>query len=409
YNGYIDFHKMFETMTEEQKLQSRKDTTIIRELFVRSQVRKEDSQFFKDLKKEARDFAGTARGDLASARIALYDFLYEKSNDLLADVGHFVNPVERGIMPQTSADLQELYSRYGIKEAWDKFINDSTDDIDALGEIKTTASGVAIPPQVKDFSTSFVVPFRTLREKENFSVSAPQIFAHHFKSLIFKKHHDELLPMMDAVKAYYEMKQRLGEGTFNNLINFIEEHANQRIFFKQRDFTKTKFGKGIRGLGSMVVTQFLGFAPWTSLTNWIVGNTDTYKHMIGEYGLSVGTRMFTKGFGRIISSNARGFFLDPKATAIMNYYGIETFTTSEVQRLGDILGSTQDILLALQKNSEIFVRGAAFFAEMSDNQWNAFKFEDGNLTVVDPDNVPSLEQVAEWKNKIGSIQGKYDD
>src|SRR5690606_25088142 len=196
---------------EEQRQQSAKDTSILREMWIRMRVRNEDGETFKILKQEARDFAGTARGDYAKACIELYDFLYNKSNELLMDVGYYSVPADRGIMPQTAADIQELWSRYGFSEAWNRFVNDDQDDIDIMSSIDTT-SGVAIPTQKKDFSTSFVVPFRTLREKENFSVSAPKIFAHHFKSLIFKKHHDDVLPMMDAGRHYYHMKMERGEG-----------------------------------------------------------------------------------------------------------------------------------------------------------------------------------------------------
>lgn len=405
YNNYIGFFDQWRQMTEEQKAQSGKDTTFIRNMWVKVKVRQEDSQLFKDLKVQAQGTSPQAK--LAQAKIALYDYLSDRSNELLDETGYFSYPLERGIMPQTEADFNEDWSRYGFSEAWSRFRSETRDEIDNI----QTQHGVVISTKpIIGFETSKKVPFRTLRRKENFSVNVPAIFEHHFNSLIFKKHYDKVLPFMDAIQTHYSMKKSMGEGAYDNLEKFISEYADQRIFFKKTDGAKSTLAKYAKLASSLTVTAFLGLAPLTSAINWSVGNLETWKHLMGDYGFGAGNRKFQRGLRRMYKLSAIGkSVLDPKALAIMDYYGIETFANNEIVQGSNPLAALNDLALYAQKNGEIAIRGAALFAEMTDAQWNAFDLNaDGSLAVNEKD-APKPLEVAEWKNRIGSIQGKYDD
>jgi hypothetical protein len=268
-----------------------------------------------------------------------------------------------------------------------------------------------------DFTTTKKVPYRTLRKKERPSVNAPVIFAHHFNTLIYKKHFDPVVPVADAVLENYKMKRAMGEGKYNNLEEYIKEWANQKIFFQKGDAAKSKLGRAASILTSLTVTQFLGLAPLTSFINLSTGQFETWKNLIGDYGFSGGTGRLVTGvkrlhgvdfmnFSRMAKDNK--FIYNPKALAIMKYYGIETFVNSEIEKYGDVVGQVQDVMLAMQQNSEIMIRGAAFFAEMTEEQWNAFTLSPDGTLNTGP-GIPDALTVAEWRNRIGSIQGKYDD
>ncbi len=411
YNDYKDFGALYQTLTDVQKDQCGKDTTLIRNMWVKIHVKSQDSEAFVKLKNEAKMFKGTSVGKLAQAKINLYDYLYEKSNELLQETGYFHFPVERGLMPMMSSDINETWARYGFSRAKDEFLSSTKDDIDA---VQTQHGMVVSVAPIMSFNNTKKVPYRTLQEKENFSINVPAIFEHHFNSLIFKKHYDEVLPIMDAVQVYYKMQQSMGAGKFENLQKFISEYAEQKIFMKKRDAAKSVGAKATRFVSSMTVTAFMGLAPVSSAINWLVGNTETMKHLMGDYGFGEGLDKFRKGFERMYSVKDitryanEEFLMDPKALAIMDHYGVETFVKSEIQNVGNIGGRVQDALLILQKNGEIMIRGASLFAQMSDEQWDAFTLNaDGSLNVGPK--APKPEQVAEWKNSIESVQGKYSD
>lgn len=407
YNGYEHFFTTWEQMSEEQRFQSGRDTSIIRNLWIKAKLKEYDSSYFVDLKKQAQ--VDNVTGKLAAAKIALYDYLYDRSNDLLAETGYFAYPLERGLMPQTEADFNETWSRYGFGEAKRRFLDENQSEADNL----ETLHGITISTNpIIGFQSSKKVPFRTLKNKKNFSVNVPAIFEHHFNSLIFKKHYDKVLPFMDAIQVHYQMRQNMGEGSYANLQEFITEYANQRIFYKKTDLKKTKPAKIIGLLSSLTVTMFLGLAPMTSIVNWSVGNLETWKQFIGDYGFGEGSRKMRKGFSRIYSPDISGgkpTLISKKGLAIMERYGITTFTESELKDKGNYFGKVQDAMLTLQTSGEIAIRGAALLAEFSDAQWNAFSINENGELIEDKANAPTELQVAEWKNKIGSAQGKYDD
>ncbi len=415
YDGYNNFGELYENFTEEEINQSGQDTTYLRNLYIKVSVRSSDSAEFVILKREAQMYKGTPRGHKASAKIKMYDFIYERNNTLLSETGNDFYMIERANLPQTYADFQEEWSRYGFTKAWSDFWDKTHPEED--NDAYSIEAGVIISlNHEQNFETRKTTPYRTLRKKDNFSINVPQIFSHHFSTLIFKKHYDKVLPVMDAARVYYEMGAQQGSN-FKNIVQFINDYANQKIFFQKTDFAKSRRAKVIRLASTMVVTQFLGLAPITSMINLVVGLSESYKHLIGDFGLSAGTERAKKGFTRMVGGDRGeiGFsglvngkvLFNRKAMAIMDYYGIETFSTSEIFQMGDTFGHVQDLMLSLQKSSEILVRGAALFAEMSDEQWDAFEIQaDGKLNVSN--HAPSELDVAEWKNKIGNIQGKYD-
>lgn len=414
YNGYNKYKERIESASKKDRSLMSRDTSLLRNLWVKAKMATNDSADYAALKAEAGQFAGTEKGRRAEAQMKLWDFLYNTSNDLLRDTGYYSFTVERGMMPQTAADFMEVYSRYGLVEARKEFLKDHSADIDRI----MTEEGVIVgEAPVMNFQNTKKVPYRTLRKKDTFSVNVPAIFAHHFNTLIFKKHYDQIVPVADAILEYYKAKRTAGGQKFENIEKLINEWAAQHIFFQKGDARKTKIGKAAQILSNLTVTQFLGFAPLGSFINWSVGNLETWKHLVGDYGFTGGTSRVLVGLRRLhgvgFSDFSRmtkdsKFVYHPKALAIMKHYGIETFVNSQIDNYGDLTGKAQDIMLMLQQNSEIMIRGAAFFAEMTDSQWDAFQLNaDGTLTVGP--GVPDALTVAEWRNKIGSIQGKYDD
>jgi hypothetical protein len=420
YNNYSKYGDQFRNFTNEQRAQAGEDTTFLRNLYIKVNVRSHDSPLFAELKKEAQMYAGTSRGKLAQAKINLYDYLYDKNTELLSQNNNEFHGIERVNLPQVYADFQEEWNRYGFTSAWRNFWDNTHKERDN-DTVSFEGNVIVNMNKERTFSNTKKVPYRTLQKKDRISINIPRIFSHHFSTLIFKKHYDEVIPVMDAAQLYYKYREEKGD-KFTNIIKFIEDYANQRIFFQKTDFGKSVSAKAIRAFSSLAVTQFLGLAPLTSLINLSVGVSETYKHLIGDYNLDAGSKRFVRGFQRMLgrldqrdaisfSSIQNGrFTYNKKAMAIMDYYGIETFSTNEIARMGDFIGEVQDVMLTLQKSSEILIRGAAFFSEMSDEQWDAFELNpDGTLRITDSNKIPTELDVAEWKNKIGNVQGKYDD
>lgn len=319
------------------------------------------------------------------------------------------------------------------------------EDMIIAGE--TNITGMELRQLTRDFRNSSELPFRSLMRRQDASVNTFRILSNHFNSLVFKKHLDPAVPLMHIVHAYYKDKSQNNSKTFKNTMKYIETYSDRFLFQQMDDSSKTMLGVLMQKLTVAAVLSFLGFSPKTSLYNAVTGMYFGLNTIMADEaskpnsnlikGIVEGGSKYKRGFARLMGSEMKGFgmkskwqngniLFSPKAMAILEFYNIETFSKLDIERVDDMFENVKDKLMLLQRNSELLVRGISFFAELSEDQWNAFKYIDkddpdpnidpqdkGKLDVnavrlaMHAGDIPDNDQVTEWNYYISAQQGNY--
>lgn len=454
-----------------ENLQStyRKDMNRLRKLTVKATVRQHDSDFFKQLKDTIKREPNTINGQLAKAQIDLYDYIYFRSEKLMTENGIDGYNISRAFMPQSSMDVYEEYSRNGLLSAYLKFMgvdryNEAFQKIQVsfAGQTKTVEEWIEYymdknrsikekifdaPADLKkiiniarnhaakgtggiyseytqsvlsNFQSSSTVPFKTIAEKKDFSINAARIVNNHFNNLIFKKHHDHLIPRMQAAELHYKQMGGDDKEAYKNIINFINWYSD-RYFFGQRDeLSNSLLGKIAERATVATVLRFLGLNPITSGYNLAVGLSGELLGKIGEYGYREGVAKMGLGIKRLTGRSASGvnslmtrvkegkIVFSPKAIAILNRHNIETFSNIDIEKHHDWFQKAQEVLMFMQVNTELFIRGSSFLAELTDEEWDNYYLDNqGVLQARDPSKVPSINKVKEFDYYINKRQGDY--
>jgi hypothetical protein len=428
---------------------------------------KAKTQEFLDMELAATQ--NTPEGELAKAKLALYDFLETEGNKLLQENDYTNIPQDRAFMPHLGVDMEEAYSRYGMSGAYLAFsgvedyndilnkvivtdngktqsvgqwridlvevtgkFTDNKANIDrfaaildnARQQVKNGTSGLSRYDieQMESFESSFSVsskiPFRAVMRKKRFSINTSRILVQHFTQLIFKKYHDPVLTELQATAMHYQMKSK-NPKDFENINNFIELYGNRYFFGKKDAFSNSKAGKTLEVLSSVTVSAFLGFAPTNALLNMVGGLTEVYKNNIENYGWAEGTTKFGVGMKRLLAEGKREYrspseavprvVFNPKALALAERFNIENFSQIDTEQEGSAWARFTKFAMQLQRSSEIAVRVASFLGELTQEQWDNYVLDpNGQILIKDPSIAPTIEDVNRWKYYVSSKQGFYD-
>jgi hypothetical protein len=456
-----DWEVFYKDLSEEQQATYYNDMQALRKIAVKVMVRAEDSQLFKALKETIRRKPDSGEAELAKAQIELYDFIYHHSEELMMDNNLDGKNMGKAFMPQTSMDVFEELARNGLFSAYLKFMDvdmydSSIDDVDVSYDGKTmlvsewkayyenadfVTKTTEAPRHLKkiikiakndvarngilrgsevDFSTSTAVPLRSIAKKEDASINVGRIVANHFNSLIFKKHHDPILPKMRAAQIHYQQLGGNNKEEYKNVLNFINWYSDRYFFGKKDPFSNTLLGKAIERSVSVTVMAHLGLSPITSGMNLAVGTAGEVIALIGDYGYGPGLAKYALGVKRLSGKSAGSFnsfsgrvkkgrlIFNPKAMAILAEHNVETFSNMDVERHNDVFQKFQDLAMILQSNTELIIRGQTFLGGLTDAEWDNYELnEDGSLGYKDPNNLPKIEKVAAMNFYINQRQGDY--
>lgn len=472
YKRTMDIIKFFDriykdptkALNEKDQNYKKRSEKYLRKAASRVMVIQNDSQTFFEMQKKAE------KGHVREGnKINLYDFLLMKNKTLSEDNENgYTQPMDRAFMPQLSMNVYEAYHRSEtLLPAWTRLIVnlDNTDlyeDYTVEHTINSNAStngttttktwkewreyysdpertrfekikspfilkslynqiqkkvsnGVEPDPTYRkqmavSFSRSNTMPFRTIAKKQDFSVNAARIFMVHFDSLIFRKHHNPIVPSLQAAMNHYEGKSRTSgrDKDFENTRMFIQDFTDRYMFgYRKGEFNNTIFGNIVDQLITTTVLAFLAASPETSGMNLMVGLNESLKSKIAKDGFSDGTKNFGIGLKRMWEGGNIGN-LSPKAKAFIEYFNIETFSNIDVENQQDYFFGAADHLMWMQKKGETIIRGVSIMGELSADQWASFEVnKDGKIEFLNTQNFPKIDQVKEWNYYVSSVQGNY--
>lgn len=416
----------------------------------------EDSNFFKGMQKDVNAGLEESR-----VKMELYDYIYMNSLILAEDNNNtYSMPMDRAFMPQLSMNVYESYQAGNMMGAYIKFVanldnSELYEDYDVVHNSETKTWGewneyyrdpartrqeklrapfilkkmydelqekwafgrVPDPMNTKQLVTSLAVsntmPFRTISQRKDFSTNMSRILLVHFESMIFRKNHNELLPLFQAAKTYY---QNFGTRTgrvqdYTNVVTWIQDYTDRYFFgFRRGKFQNSIVNNMIDQAITATVLSYLSASPETSAMNLAVGLSEAFKQKVALHGWSKGYSHYMTGLNRILDPMGmiKNKGLSVKGKAFIEHFNLETFTNIDIENQQDFLFGITDKLMVLQQKSEVIIRGTSLLGDLTEAQWNSFTVsQDGFLRVTDPKNFPTVDMVKEWNYYVSSVQGNY--
>lgn len=235
-------------------------------------------------------------------------------------------------------------------------------------------------------------------EKRGFSEDFHAAMLQYIDHMTFTKHVSPIVPYVESVEYFNSVKKN-GKEAKQNVAQWMKYWKQLHIYkeepasrFPGLDLTM----KTLRTLTSMIGMTFnFNAGKW----NTIIGNYNSYRE--------VGAKLWTKGQKRLftIDPTNKKYFIDPKAKAILKEFDVVS-TEPDYNPRKSIGKMFSGMATMFTKAGEFQIQGSMFFGLLSDEDWNNID-EEGKY--VGKDKEAFMKRVQAHKNKISSIQGKYND
>lgn len=206
--------------------------------------------------------------------------------------------------------------------------------------------------------------------------------------------------MVDAAKSYL-----YHNGKQNNSIKYLNDVVMDR--FIKREPKKLITGSETERKIADTLTRWtmvvgLGLNVTASVANVAIGKYNAYR---------------SQGFQGFVKAHARVFGIDKfgkwdrraatKAQKMLEEFGILTYRPQDQLEDSGFNTIMDNIIFSPMITAEKFIQRAQFMGELSDEQWNAYDLDsDGNLIVVDKDNVLSAQTIAQFARRVQNVQGR---
>ena len=205
--------------------------------------------------------------------------------------------------------------------------------------------------------------------------------------------------MVDAAMSY------LKHGRKDNSARYLKEVVMDRFIRQLPKKTLSGSEKESQIISSLVrwtMLVGLGFNIPASVFNVVIGKYNAYR--------SQGFVGFAKSHARIFGVDKLGQWdrrAATKAQKMLEEFGVLTYRPQD--QLEDSAGTTliDQIIFSPMTTAEKFIQRAQFMGELSDAQWDAYSLDkDGNLIVVDPENVLTAGTIAKYSRRVQNVQGR---
>lgn len=200
----------------------------------------------------------------------------------------------------------------------------------------------------------------------------------------------DLVPVVDAVEAFYQaMGQEEGQ-SFNNTLKFLEKWKTNKLY-RQMEATSPTLDMMFRNLRKLTTARVMGFNLDANLVNVAIGNFGTFRDDSKVW--AVGQKRFATDI--------------KKSIAIAKHYDLVS-TDYEVDPKTNVGKLFTGIAYVGMKWGETQIQVSQFVGQMSDEEWNSFQYNDGKLTVTNKEE-KFEDKIISYRNHVSEIQGRYSE